>query len=179
MDETKRKAYEKEFGGYADKCCSCCCSCCTCVSEKCVKFFMYGKSTLLGLAGLACILGGAMVGGGDWKENLSSSVEMEFSGDAFMSDVYSMIKLATLLTGAYFFISSILGCVTMCCKNACCSFFYIIFISVGIILTMIMALLLLGFSGISEETINEMCVDNFSGLPYGVGEEIEAAGFSF
>lgn len=104
---------------------------------------------------------------------------MEFSGDAFMSDVYSVFMFATLFMGAYFIISSILGCVTMCCKNACCSFFYIIFISVGIILTMIMALLLLGFSGLSEETINEMCVDDFSGLPYGIGEEVEAAGFSF
>jgi hypothetical protein len=140
---------------------------------------MYGLSILLGLAGVACIVGGASLGNGDWKENMAASVEMEFSGEGFMEDVYSVLKLATFFLGAYFFVSSILGCLTMCCKNACCSFFYIIFISVGIILTAVMALMVLGFSGLTEETINEMCVDDFSGLPYGIGEEIEASGFSF
>jgi hypothetical protein len=82
---------------------------------------------------------------------------MEFSMEGFMTDVYVLIRLATFLTGIYFFISSILGCLTMCCKNACCSFFYIIFISVGIILTLIMGLMLIGFSGLTEEQINNMC----------------------
>merc|ERR1712130_966506 len=96
-----------------------------------------------------------------------------------MDEIYDVMRLGAFLCGIYFVIAGILGCVTGKCKTMVCGCFYALYIIVGIILAFIMAITLLAFSGLNEEMIGELCEDNYSSLPYGIGDELTASGFSF
>lgn len=120
-----------------------------------------------------------MTGGGDWLDNLSETVEFDFAGEGAMDEIYDMIRLAGFLGGLYFVLVGAWGIVTACCKTACCGFINFFITSGGILLSFVLAIVLLAFSGLTDEIIEEICVDNYESLPYGVGDYLTQEEFSF
>ena len=143
-----------------------------------VSFILYGMSILLGIFGLAVIIGGAMVGGGDWIENLTESATISIDNESPMDVFYSSIRIAAFIAGAYFIGSALFGCIANKCEACPITFCYGIVLSAGFIATFIASLIFLGFAGLNDDIITDICNDNYENLPYGLGAELDKLEFS-
>lgn len=123
---------------------------------------MYGMSALIGIFGLAVIIGGATIGGGDWMENLTSTVGMDFDAEDAFNAIYTVIRIAAFVGGVYFILVATFGALAMCCEKCLCTFCYGVFLSIGLLLTFIASIIFLGITGLTTDTIEALCQDDFS-----------------
>lgn len=70
---------------------------------------------------------------------------------------------------------SLLGCLALYCKKCLVTCLYGTCLSIFAVLVLVISIILLFITGVSNSTIDNFCAEDFSAMPFGLGSSLEGS----